>query len=372
MPQKQPQTQLKTLEITNFNGRLTRIINGDLNSGFAKFSSSWGYDPFTKPMNLTWLFQPVDIAGSVVTDAVLAGKIISPSTQEQQVYAIGSSSKVYKIDPTNSGSTNTPLFDTPSVIAAIGSVSGTFSYGSDLDYYLNKLHITSDGAVTKLNLDGSAIASVTGSASLMSGIYHPTVQFQGSLYVGNGNNLAQIDSTGVILTTAKLSPGLPVGMYINDLDVTPDGTYMIITASYLFPNNISAPASGDRGFPYAVDSALFYWNGSDQAVTSYQSLPSFPATALNTFMDKRYFFNQDSTGMGLYEANMKLVSLPNTLAPMPNGATPNGTILTWISPEGTGLVGNATSYPNTYASLYCYGQLDSENPKGLYRLLRIS
>src|SRR3990167_8450621 len=114
---------METITITNFTGRLTRILNGDLNSGFAKFSSSWGYDPFTKPMNLTWLYQPSDIKGSVITDVVLAAKTISPAAKSQQVYAIGNLSRLYEINPTNSPTANTLLFDSPSLIGAIGSVS---------------------------------------------------------------------------------------------------------------------------------------------------------------------------------------------------------------------------------------------------------
>jgi hypothetical protein len=58
-------SQPTTIEITNFGGRLTRILNGPLNSGFAKFTSSWGYDPFSKPDNLTWFESPTDITGSI-------------------------------------------------------------------------------------------------------------------------------------------------------------------------------------------------------------------------------------------------------------------------------------------------------------------
>lgn len=367
----------QTITITNFGGRLTRILNGDLNSGFANFKSSFGYDPFSKPMNLTWLYQPTDIKGSSITDVILAGKVVSPVTNEQYVYAIGNSSRLYRIDPTQSATGNTPLFDSPSVIAAIGSVSGAFNYGSDIEYYLSKLHISSDSTITKVNLDGTGIASVTGATSVTGGIYHPQVQFQGKLYYGNGNNIGEIDSTGVVVNGAKLSPALPTGMYINDLDVTPNGDYMLITASYQFPYNNGAltsnPLTTARGQSYAVDSYTFYWNGSDTGITAFQALPSFPATSLSTFLDKRYYFNQDTFGTALYEGDQKILTLPNNLTPMPNASTPNGTFLTWVSPEGTGSVSSGnTSYSNTYTSLYYFGKLDDENPAGLWRLARIA
>lgn len=367
MPQKKP----TTITITNFAGRLTRYQTGQLDSGFAKFDTSWGYDPFSKPGDLTWLYKPSDIGGSVVADAVLSGKMATNDSTARFIYAIGNAGRLYEIDPTQSETTTTPLNDTASVIAVISSVSGTFQYGGDIEYYNGKLAISSDSNVVTVNLDGSAIASVTGSSSITGALYHPQVQFLGNLYVGNGNNLVEI-SAGVVTNGAKLSPALPTGTYISDLDVTPDGTFMIITASALYPVNISSPGgSSDRGNPYAADSTIYYWNGIDDGITSYETLPSFPATALNTFLDKRFSFIQDAFGTSIYEGKQKMLTLPNNMVPMADGSAPNGTFLSWVAPEGTGTVSSSsTSYDNTWASLYYYGSLDAENPTGLWRLLR--
>ena len=46
---------MTTLEINNLGGPLTRRNNGDINSGEARFETSWGYDPYSKPGNLTWM-----------------------------------------------------------------------------------------------------------------------------------------------------------------------------------------------------------------------------------------------------------------------------------------------------------------------------
>ncbi len=365
-----PKNQNQTIVINNFQGRLTRILNGDMNSGFAKFDSSFGYDPFTKPMNLTWLNQPTDIAGSVITDAVLAEKTLSPATNEEQVYAIGNSSRLYKIDPTQSGSTNTPLFDSPSLIGVLnnGVTSiATFNYGADIDYYLSKLWITSDSYLIQADLAGS----VTGFSSVTGMTYHPEVQYQGSLFIGNGVNLQEVDATGIVINGAVLNPGLPTGMNITDLDVTPQGEYMIITASYLAPQDLTTSTA--RGQPYAVDAYTFYWNGVDETITAYMTLPSFPVTSLNTFLDKNYYFNQDAFGAAIYEGNQKLLTLPKNVASMPHAATPNGTFLTWLSPEMTGNNSSgAVAGTQTFTSLYYFGQLDGENPMGLWRLLRQS
>ena len=66
----------KSLIITNFQGRLTRYNDGDINSGYAKYSSTFGNDPFTTPGNLTWFEQPtrIDSGESVITDLIMAAK----------------------------------------------------------------------------------------------------------------------------------------------------------------------------------------------------------------------------------------------------------------------------------------------------------
>lgn len=363
---------MNTEVITNFTGRLTRMNTGDLNSGFAKFSSSFGYDPFSKPGNLTWLYQPTDIAGAVITDAVLSTKMWSFDTTTRYVYAIGSTGRVYRIDPTHSGISETPLYDTPSLLTTLSASSPTFTYGSSLEFYNGKCFISSDALLTRINFDGSAETVVTG-GSLTSGIYHPLVQFGGYLVVGNGNNIALVDSTNLFTTVAKLSPALPNGMYVHDLDVTPDGNYLAITASYLYPANISSPLGGDRGNAYAVDSYIFYWNAVDLGITVTDALPSFPANAINVFLGNQYVFSNDTFGMSLIDGKEKILTLPGNNAPSPYGATANGTFVSWVNSEVTGTINSTTGGGDaTFASLYYYGRLDSENHTGLFRLARIA
>ncbi len=62
--------------IDNFNGVLTRNNYGDLNSGYVKLQTSFGYDPFVKPGQLSWCEAPVQIdpTYSVLTDLIMDGK----------------------------------------------------------------------------------------------------------------------------------------------------------------------------------------------------------------------------------------------------------------------------------------------------------
>ena len=363
--------KVRTIPITNFSGRLTRYLDGDLNSGFAKFSTSWGYDPFSKPGNLTWLYQPDEIASNSVSDLILDATTYSPTANEQYVYAIGNASRVYRIDATRvANALNVPLWDNASAISAVGSVSGDFDAGGDIEGFLGGLYISSDDNIVKTDIGGSNPASITGSSSMQSGIYHPMRQFQGALYYGDGNNIGKIDSTGTVTNGAVLSPELPTGMFIRDLDVTPDGTYLVITASYLYSDNFT---QNDVGQQFAVQSFVFYWNGSDDGITAFESLPSFAASNLTTFLDRRYTFSQDAFGTALFDGKEKLLTLPDNLYPMPNGSAPNGTFLTWVAPEGTGAVSNSdTTYDNVFASIYYFGKLDAENPAGLWRIARIT
>lgn len=368
---------MKTISITNFGGRLTRYDDGDLNSGFAKFSTSWGYDPFSKPGNLTWMYQAEQLSGGVITDAPLAMKLMNLSSAPagQLVYAVGQQSRLYEINPTNSGS-GSPLLDQPSLISYLnaGSITGGITsifngnYGADMDEFAGQIVISGQNYVIRANSAGS----IVGFQSVTSGRYHPLINFQGNLYIGNGNNIMRMDSTLTITNGAVLNPPLPNGMYINDIDVSPQGDYMIITASRLYPNLLLPIVNSAIGSPYAVEAFTYYWNGVDEGITAFETQPSFPASALHSFNDKRYTFNSDTFGTALYEGNQKMLTLPNNLAPMPGAVAANGDFITWASPEGIGSVNSSSlTYTDTVHSLYYFGRLDAENPAGLYRVARI-
>ena len=81
---------IKTLVIDNFQGRLTRYSDGDINSGLAKYATTFGNDPFSSPGNLTWFEAPtrIDSSETVITDLIMASK---PRLESgiTYVYAIG-------------------------------------------------------------------------------------------------------------------------------------------------------------------------------------------------------------------------------------------------------------------------------------------
>lgn len=363
--------EVNTIPITNFGGRLTRFVNGDLNSGMAKFTSSFGYDPFAKPGNLTWLEQPTSILSST-TDLILAAKVLGGSSPK--VYAIAKTGNLYGITPNSIGNPPNPNLDSASILGTVSANSPTFVFGASMEFFqaTSKLYVGNDGQVNSIGTDGSGDVKV-GGAGYKASSYRPLKQFAGKLLFGNGNTIGVIDSTGTVTSSiigtgqgnlySELNPPLPVQANVQDIDISQDGNYALVTAS-LNPNEAVGNINNDTVAGSASDGFIFRWNGSDVTYTAANTIPSYAVTALQSFLDNETFFSNDSFG-GVFSAGQeKILSLPGNKSPSPNATLANGNFVSWITPEvtaaGTGI----------NASLYYYGQLDAENPKGLYRLLR--
>ena len=125
----------KTLVIDNFKGSMTSFQDGDINSGLAYAVSAFGYNPFSKPGNLTWCDTPqqIDVAGAVITDFIMCGKERVESGI-LYVYAIGHTGRLYKIQ-VNDTSTFNPDYDTPVLLATLTSGSPTFTRGGFIDFF---------------------------------------------------------------------------------------------------------------------------------------------------------------------------------------------------------------------------------------------
>ncbi len=362
-----------TIEITNFEGALTRKKNGQLNSGLAKFVTSFGYDPFSKPSQLTWLEAPVDITGSQIVDLIVAMKPrFEGASGTLFIYAIGSTGRLYKIQP-NSGSSGSlnPNVDTASVLSVLPNAS--FDFGASMEFYgaTEKIYVGQDDRVQSVNFDGSGATTIGTVGDYTSAVYRPVLQFAGYLAFGNKNNIGLIDSTATVISSVvsshyeQLSPSLPPETYLTDLDVSPDGVYLLMTTSGITNEKIDT-VSADRQSASASNGNIYKWNGSDKAATSTTTIPSYALTALQTFLTNNMFFSNDSFGAALSNGSQKLVTLPNNKSPFSNATLVNGNFISWIAPElspsGTGM----------NASMYYFGNLDEENPKGLWRVMRYS
>lgn len=386
MPPEQPQqskNKIQTKVITNFGGRLTRYVNGDLDSGMAKFATSYGYDPFSKPGNITWLNPPVNYAASAsvlgVSDLAVAAKT-RVEALSQYVYAIGSSGNLYKLTPYFSpGSPPNPSYINSSLISALGTTYGNFTAGASMEFFgaPQQIYLGSNQGVARVNFDGSSPSIVGGTTNWYntSGVGRPLKKFAGLLAAANGNTFAVIDGNSKQVTSSiigtgngnlysQLNPPLPTEDIVKDLDVSKDGNYLQMAASDVLANGSQTVVAEDSMDGAQGTSTVFYWNGSDATVTAQNRLASGALSALHTYLGSEIFFSTDTFGAMVGDDVTKLLTLPGNKAPAPNATAVNGNFLTWVcpevSPDGTDI----------NASLYYFGSLDQENPPGLYRLFR--
>lgn len=349
------QSPVTTITVTEFGGPLTRRSDGDIKSGLAKYDTSWGYNPYAKPGNLTWMENPTSIL-------TLSGAPISAMKQRTEgtinyVYGVQSPGTLYKIQVSSTLSADV---DSPSVIGAVANA--TYVRGTGLVFFgaSEKIFVGADERILKANFDGSG-ASVVGEK--VPDTPTPMTTFLGKVYFGNGTNIGEIDSTELITRSSVLSPALPSGLFVRDLEVTPDGNYLQITAS---GTNAPSPLGGtaDRTSSAGADSYKFLWNGIDNGVTSFKTYPGLVLSANEIYADKNNTFGYDSNGPAVFGESGAKVSLPNTLAPHVNATFSVGDTLGFAVPEYTESTGRIS------ASIFRYGTLDEEVPHGLYRLLK--
>lgn len=356
---------MNTKVITNFQGRMTRYFDGDLDSGFAKYSTTFGNDPFTNPGNLTWFETPtqVDSDSSVITDLIVAAR---PRLESgvTYVYAIGHTGRLYKIQ-VNDPTTYNPNFDNPVLLATLTSGTPTFKYGASIQFYgsTEKIFIGHDKGVTKINFAGTGETVVGVAGSYTASVPRPSVNFNGKLYFGNGTNIVEIDSTELVISYAKLSPSFPSGTQVRDIDVSPDGNYVQIVVSRVAQPDMTV-ATQDTSSLSSSDSYFIFWNGTDVGYTSYNPYNSYSLNANTSFGPYSYTTGYDLGGAAIYSSGSKILSLPNSQAPSFNALFSTGNLVGFGAPEQDGGVQKG--------SLLAYGAYDKEIPEGLYRFFRIS
>lgn len=352
-----------TLLIDQFNGRLTRQNIGLMESGLAKYGTSFGNDPFSNPGNLTWLEAPIQIDpnASVITDLIMAAR---PRLESgiTYVYAIGHTGRLYKIQ-VNDPTTYNPNYDNPVLLATLAVNTPTFKYGSSIQFYgaTEKIYIGHDKGVTSINYDGTGEAFVGALGSWTQNVPRPSVNFIGVTYWGNGANLAAIDSTATVTSYSKLSPGFPVGTYVRDLDVSPNGIYLQAIVSRLNSPDLTS-ASQDTTSLSSTDSYRFLWNGTDTGYTSFESYSGYSINSNISYGPYSYTMGYDLGGAALYTGNTKTISLPNSVSPNFEAMFSTGNLLGFGAPEQSS---NALA-----GAILTYGQYDNEVPLGLFRLLR--
>lgn len=348
---------MPTLTIDNFGGPLTRRNTGDINSGLTKFETSWGYDPYSKPGNLTWMERPTSILTWTGSQGPMMAMKQRTESDVNLIYGWAKNNSLYRITVNSSSN---PDVDSPSVIGTVSP--GAIDRGADITFYgtTEKIFISGDTNIEKVNFDGSS-PSVIGTFATANP--RPLATFLGRIYFGNGNNIGEIDSTETVTTVAKLSPALPSGLVVRDLDVTPDGNYLEMIASR---TSAAYPAgdSNDRTSSGAADSFKFYWNGIDDAASASENYPGLVLSSNVVHAGKDHTFGYDSNGAALFEEGRKMISFRGAVAPHPKAAFSIGNILSFATAE------YEQSSDRFRTAIFQYGQYDEESPKGLFRLLR--
>lgn len=370
----------QTLVINNFSGRLTRIPNGDLNSGFAKFTTSWGYNPFNKPLNLSWLESPSSIAG--ISDVILA--TVNRLETVPIVYAVGNSGKAYRIQPMTLGN---PNLDSVIGIGSVTAQGNTYNYGAAIQFYgtPEKMYVGGDTRVNAVPISSVITGEFGGdqavgsSANYFPNTTRPLAIYGAKLLFGNGPTFGAIGTTGLITSSiigmsvgstgnifslySEINPPLPPEFVIKDLDIAPDFSYMFMTASEARAENLTT-VSGDRDTGFSSNSNVSKWNGVDQGITAGTSIPGASTNALQTYFQNNLIFSSDSFGMTLGTESKKELTLPNNKSPFRSATGVNGNYVFWGATEVVG--------GSVLGSLYYFGNLDQENPSGLYRLMRLN
>lgn len=351
-------TKVITKAITNFGGRLTRLNIGDVNSGLAKYQQTFGADPYVKPGQLTWQENAVQIdpSYSVVTDLVMDGqeRIESGVTY---VYAVGHTGRVYKIQVNDPASYN-PNYDNPVLLTTLTVGSPTFTRGGSLDFFgsTERIYIGHDKGITRIDINGANETALSG--SFVQNVPRPLKQFIGKLYAGNGPNVAEIDSTGTVTSSTKISPGFPDNTQVRDLDLSTDGNYLHAVVSRLALADLTSPTQ-DTTYLSNTESYIFKWNGVDMGTTAVDSYTSFSLNANTLFGDYQYVFGYDIAGAAVFAPTQKILTLPLTQSPLPNNVVSDGNIVAW---------GTVEFYNGFLRGCnFLYGSFDQDIPTGLWR-----
>jgi hypothetical protein len=357
--------------IDNFTGRLTRNNIGDMNSGMAKYSTTYGNNPFATPERLTWFEQPllVDTMFTTITGVIVAAKARLESGITY-VYAVDHKRRVYKIQ-VNSPSTHNANYDNPVLLTTLsvncnGLGLPSFKYGGSMQFFGNtaQIYIGHDHGVTRLNFDGTGEAYIIGSNNT-DNVPSPLAVFGQYLYVGSGPELVQINGTPTVINGGILNPAFPTGSYVRSIDVVPAGNYLEIIVSKILPADITV-STQDTASLAATDSTKYLWNGVDPTYNSFENYYGFGLTANETFGAYSYWFGNDLNGTAVYTDKSKILSLPSSLSPLPTGVFSTGNMVGFAAPDYTTANGKLTG------AVSMFGQYDSEIPKGVFRLFRIN
>lgn len=320
--------------ITNFKGAISAFAHGTLNSGLTPWGlGANGYNPLWnnyKGQVLDVLEAPVDKSNSVVNDTIMHFIRCQNSSKNSgnQFFAYGfdASASVYEIEVSKYLSGWLP--DTDSPVKFTNTLGDTAAYGGGLiasaiysSPYIT-LYVGADGGVYRASLTaGNQIdigATWTKLTAISPGAYitnvpRPVCEFLGKLYFGNGNNIAE-STDGATFTAGKLNPPFPGNYTVRDMAVSPDGSYMLIliTDSQGGYQPFAVNPATQVPSPAPTNSAIVYWNGSDQGYSSIQFFKGINISSIGVSNQEMILVGTDEEGLGIWDLyGNKIAGLPN-------------------------------------------------------------
>lgn len=324
---------IKTLVVDNFRGPLTFYAFGNINSGNSDIAVSGGANPFVRVGSLTWseASTQIDPGGSIITDLIMCGKE-RVENGILYVYAVGHTGRVYKIQ-VNDPTTYNPDYDNPVLLTTLTLETPTFTRGGFIDFFgaTDRLYIGHDKGVTRVDFNGSNEAFVGIVGSWTQSVPRVLRQFIGKLFVGNGSNIAEIDSTGTVTTYTKLAPGFPTGTQVRDMDFSVEGNYLEMVVSRLDLGDITSSTQNTTATANS-ESFIFKWNGVETGYTTFDYFPSFSLSANTTFQNYQYTFGTNQYGMAIYNPDDNIISYTEIPSINPNAISSSGSLLNFIAP----------------------------------------
>lgn len=219
-----------------------RGIANNIKSDTEDMSDALRIDPYRNYPYLEPGYYITDISGSVAS--VIVDKILWMETHIESsalfTYALGDGGNIYRI-PASADSSVTNLqsgFGSMTDTGGMKIYKGTTEYA----YYAN------DTSVGRMTLGSNPTFNNTFITGLASGP-HPMEVFLGKLYIANGSNLYEVDSTDAVSSTKKLNPGLPANYIIRAMKVDQSGQKLMMAASL-----------GNTG-SFDTDVRVFGWEG---------------------------------------------------------------------------------------------------------------
>ncbi len=308
---------MRTLEISNFKGKMTKDLIGTLDSGFSPFAlTTYGIDPFwdSYDTNITFipkLYVLKDIYPNGTITNMIPSNEGSGTSTIPVVFGVGIDGKAYKITVSNTTSPDYDYLETFSNALSGNMKRSGRALISQIDG-VNKIYVgTSVGLEKSSGLTTSATFSTVSATGMSTDVPRPIEQFLGNIYVANDNNIAETTNGTSFTTLTKLSPSLPNGYTIRDMQVSQDGRYLIIIASQNFSAGyIFDQTLGNQQISGTMNSVILYWNGVDKTYSSLQFMNGANLSSLLITNTYSIMFGKDDEGVCVYNLDgTKLATL---------------------------------------------------------------